>query len=88
MENKMNNLLSYIESGCDDIASSKEWVKIQEIQVLEAKDTKRLIDDYISKIMSFKLVERLENLKKEQKELEKKGKIEESIKLALEYKEL
>ena len=88
MENKVNNLLSYVESGCDDIASSKEWVKIQEIQVLEAKDTKRLIDDYIGKIMSFKLVERLENLKKEQKELEKNGMIEESIKLVLEYKEL
>ena len=88
MENKVNNLLSYVESGCDDIASSKEWVKIQEIQVLEAKDTKRLIRDYISKIKSFKIHERLKMLKKEQKEFEEKGMIEESIKLVLEYKEL
>lgn len=87
-ENMVNNLLSYIEIGCDDIDSSKEWVKIQEIQVLEAEDTKRLIDDYISKIKSFKILARLKILKKEQKEFEEKGMIEESIKLALEHKKL
>jgi len=83
-----NNLFSYVESGCDDIDSSKEWVKIQEIQVLEAKDKKRLIEDYIRKIMSYKILERLEILKKEQKELEQKGMVEESIKLAIEHKNL
>ena len=87
-EKKADNLLSYIESRCDDVNSSKEWVKIQEIQVLEAKDTNRLINDYISKIMSYKILARLEVLKKEQKELEQKGMIEESIKLALELKNL
>ena len=87
-EKMVNNILSYIELGCDDINSSKEWVKIQEIQVLEAKDTKRLIRDYISKIKSFKIHERLKMLKKEQKEFEEKGMIEESIKLALEHKNL
>ena len=83
-----NNLFSYVESGCDDVDSSKEWVKVQEIQVLEAKDKKRLIEDYIRKIRSYKILERLEIIKKEQKELEQKGMVEESIKLAIEHKNL
>lgn len=87
-EKEVNNLFSYIESGCDDISSSTEWVKIQEIQVLEANDTKQLINDYISKIISYKLTVKLEALKKEQKELEEKGMIEESIKLAFELKNI
>ena len=85
---EVNNLFSYIESGCDDISSSTEWVKIQEIQVLEANDTKQLINDYISKIISYKLTVKLEALKKEQRELEEKGMIEESIKLAFELKNI
>ncbi|MGG7176508.1 DNA primase [Clostridium paraputrificum] len=83
-EEESTNLSSYVESGCDDVESSKEWVKIKEINVLEASDGQRLIGDYIKKIKSFKLNEKLESLKKEQRELEQKGMIEESIKLAIE----
>lgn len=84
----VNNISSYIESNCDDIESSKEWVKIQEQEVLEADDINRLIQDYSIKIKSFKLSEKLKCLKKEQKELEEKGMIEESIKLALELSKI
>jgi DNA primase len=88
IEENSNNLLTYVESGCDDIESSKGWVKIIELTVLEAEDAQKSIRDYINKIKSFKLQERLENLKKEQKVLENRGMIEESIKLAIELKEL
>lgn len=87
-EEKIENLLSYVENSCDDIESSKEWVKIKEIEVLEAENTKKLIEDYINKIKSFKLQDKIESLKKEQKKLEQKGMIEESIKLAIKLKEL
>ena len=85
---KVENIISYVESKCTDIESSKEWVKIQELEVLEADDINRLIQDYYTKIKSFKLSERLRYLKKEQKDLEVKGMIEESIKLALELRKV
>lgn len=87
-EKGTSNLLSFIESGCDDVESSKELVKIKELKVLEASDDKKLIRDYINRIKSFKLHSRLECLKKEQKVLEQKGKIEESIKLAIELNKI
>jgi len=87
-EENSKNLLAYVESGCDDIESSKGWVKITQLTVLEAEDAQKSIRDYINKIKSFKLLERLENLKKEQKILENKGMIEESIKLVIELKEI
>jgi DNA primase len=87
-EEKVKNLLSYVENNCDDIESSKEWVKIKEIEVLEAQNTEKLIEDYISKVKSFKLQDKIESLKKEQKRLEQKGMIEESIKLAVKLKGL
>ena len=87
-ENKVDNITLYVESKCNDIESSKEWVKIQELEVLKPEDINKLIDDYIIKIKSFRLSERLVYLKKEQKDLEVKGMIEESIKLALELKKV
>jgi DNA primase len=87
-EENSNNLLAYVESGCDDIESSKGWVNITQLTVLEAEDAQKSIRDYINKIKLFKLQERIENLKKEQKVLENKGMIEENIKLAIEIKEL
>lgn len=83
----ISNIISYVESKCNDIESSKEWVMVQEVQVVvEGDNIDRLIDDYIIIIKSFKLSEKLKYLKKEQKDLEQKGMIEESIKLALELK--
>lgn len=82
------NLDAFVESRCDDIESSKEWVKIKELNVVEAIDGERLILDYINRLRNFKLHAKLESLKKEQKELEQKGMIEESIKLAIELSKL
>lgn len=88
MEESVQNLKSYVESGCDDVESSKEWVKIKEFNVLEANNGQKLIKDYINIIKSFRLNSKIESLKKEQKKLEQKGMIEESIKLAIELKNL
>ena len=87
-EEGAENLLAYVESGCDDVESSKEFVKIKELRVLEASDERKLIRDYINRIKTFKLTSKIECLKKEQKDLEQKGKIEESIKLAIELNKL
>ena len=87
-EEGAENILAYVESGCDDVESSKEFVKIKELRVLEASDERKLIRDYINRIKTFKLTSKIECLKKEQKDLEQKGKIEESIKLAIELNKL
>lgn len=87
-EQNVSNLLSYVESRCDDVSSSKEWVIIQETEVMQADDINKLINDYIVKIKSFRLIERQKDLKKEQKELESKGMIEESIRLALDLQKV
>lgn len=83
-----SNIINYVENRCDDLESSKEWVKIKETKVLEANNVKDILQDYVSIIKSYKLSEKLKYLKKEQKQLEEKGRIEESIKLALELKDV
>ena len=83
-----SNIINYVENRCDDIESSKEWVKIKETKVLESENIKDILKDYVSIIKSYKLSEKFKYLKKEQKQLEEKGKIEESIKLALELKDV
>ncbi len=83
-DNNIENLDSYVEAGCDDVESSKDLIKIKELNLLEIKDVRRIISDYIRKIKLFTLSEKLESLKKEQKRLEQKGMINESIKIAIE----
>ena len=78
----------HVEAGCDDVDSSKEWVKIKEFQVLKAEDKHRLILDYIKQIKNFKLTKQLDILRKKLKELENNGLIEESIKVALELNKI
>ncbi len=87
-EQNASNIVSYVGSRCDDVSSSKEWVIIQETEVMQAEDINKLINDYIVKIKSFRLIERQRDLKKEQKELEAKGMIEESIRLALDLQKV
>jgi len=88
-EEKTKNIISYVESGCDDIESSKEWVKIKELKVFLQEDNfEKIISDLINTVRSFRLQKRFEKLKKELKVLEQKGMIEESIKLAIELKEV
>ena len=87
-DNNANNIKAYIEAGCDDIESSKELTKINELNLLEVNDIERLAKECIKKVKLFKLNEKLEGLKKEQKELEQKGKIQESIEIAIELTKL
>ncbi|MBW6408494.1 DNA primase [Clostridium weizhouense] len=81
--NGSNNLESYIESRCDDIETSKEWIAIKEHKILDLSDKERLINDYLNEVRCFKLKLEIDNLKNEQRKLEDKGMIEESIKLAI-----
>lgn len=73
----------YIEIKCDDIESSKEWIKIQEI-ILECEDEnyKKLIIDYIKEIKKFKLEETKKIVMNKIKKYEAEGNLEESLKLA------
>lgn len=52
------NTNSYIESRCDDIESSKEWVQILELNIVyEENEIEGLIKDYIRRIKKYKLEE-------------------------------
>ena len=82
-ENK-DNVVSFIESQLNNTESIKEFIKIKDINLFYVEDTKRLIEDYINEITNYKLKQRIEELKKQQKILENQGKIEESISLAIE----
>ncbi|MGL4850031.1 MAG: DNA primase [Clostridium sp.] len=76
------NIELFIECGCTDAKLSGEWVKIKELQIIEAKDRKKLILDNIKRIKLFKLEEEYEKLLLDIKEYEKNGKSEESFRLA------
>jgi DNA primase len=82
------NIISYVESRCDDIESSKEWTNIKEHEMLAFADKDRLIMDYIKEIKSFKLKLQIEDLRKKQNRFEKEGEIEESIRIAIELTKL
>jgi len=82
------NIISYVESRCDDIESSKEFTKIKEHEILAFADRERLINDYIREVKSFKLKLQIEDLKKKQNRFEKEGEIEESIRIAMELTKL
>ena len=82
------NIISYVESRCDDVESSKELIKIKEHEILAVTDKDRLIRDYIKQIKCFKLKLQIEDLKKMQNRFEQNGEIEESIKIAMEYAKL
>lgn len=87
-EEDTNNIESYVESRCDDIESSKELIEIKEHKILDFSDKNRLIHDYLMEVRSHKLKLQIEDLKKKQNRFEKEGKIEESIKIAIELTKL
>lgn len=80
----INNIDSFIESKLNNTKSIGELVKIRDENIFFADDVKVQIKDFINEIHSYKLKQRIDQLRKEQKELENQGKIEESIKLAIE----
>ena len=79
-----NNIISYIESRCDDVESSKELIKVREQNILDLSNKEKLISDYLKQLESYKIKKKIEDLKKKQKQLEKEGKFEESIQIARE----
>lgn len=82
------NIVSYVENRCDDVESSKELTKIKDHEILDFTDKYRLINDYLNEVKSFKLKLQIEELKKKQNRFEKEGKIEESIKIAMDLTKL
>lgn len=82
--NNTNNIISYVESKLNDINNIQEFVKIKEHHTFFAEDIEMQINDFINGIANYKLKQKIEDLRKEQKTLESQGKIEESIKLAIE----
>ena len=80
----INNIESFIESRLSDVKTIGELVKIKEENIFFADNIKVQINDLINEIISYKLKQRIDQLRKEQKQLENEGKIEESIKLAIE----
>lgn len=82
--NDINNIMSFVESKLENIDAIQELVKIKEQHTFFAEDIEKQINDFINGIANYKLKQRIEELRKEQKSLESQGKIEESIKLAME----
>ncbi|MDY3829164.1 MAG: DNA primase [Clostridium sp.] len=80
-DEKVSDFITHIESRCDDVDSSSALVEINELNIVEADNINILIFDCIKKIRMSKLELSIEELKKEQKELERKGMVEESIQL-------
>ncbi|MEG1287020.1 MAG: DNA primase [Clostridium sp.] len=79
---KLNNIATFIESKCRDVKTIKEVLKIKDYDVVEAIDSKKLIADFVKELHNYKLTQRLEQLKREQKILVSNGDIDESIKIA------
>lgn len=83
-----SNIISYLESRCDDVESSKELINIKEQEILEFTDKDRVIKDYMQEVQSYKLKKKIEDLKKKQSILEKEGKFQETIEIAMELTRL
>lgn len=84
----INNIITFLESKCTNLKTIDEITKIKEQHVLIGKDNKRLIQDFIKQLDNYKLNQQLDELIKQQKLLEVQGKIEESIKIAIELKKV
>lgn len=83
-----SNIISYLESRCDDVESSKELINIKEQVILEFTDKDWVIKDYMQEVQSYKLKKKIEDLKKKQSILEKEGKFQETIEIAMELTRL
>ena len=62
----------------------EELVKIKEQSVLVGNNNEKLVQDLIKQLKVYKLNKKLKELKSKQRALEAKGKIEESIQIAIE----
>ena len=84
----INNIISYLESKLDSAETIAELVKIKECKIFLDGDVNKQIDDFINEIKTQNLKIEIENLKRQQKVLEGKGEVEESIKLAIKLSQL
>lgn len=81
IENDIDNIEKHIEAKCDDVESSKEWIKVCQIELLDDENYKELINDYIREVEKFKLEESKKEIMNKIKDYEAKGYFEESLKL-------
>ncbi|MCY6354869.1 DNA primase [Clostridium sp. ZS2-4] len=81
IENDIENIETHIEAKCDDVESSKEWIKICQIELLDEENHKELINNYIREVEKFKLEESKKEIMNKIKDYEAKGYFEESLKL-------
>jgi DNA primase len=82
-------LIKFIETNCDDVESSKEWVIICETQLIyDETDWQRLADDFIREIRKFKLEESKKEIMNKIKLYENEGRFEECIKFSQQLQEI
>ena len=82
VESQVESSVSHIETKCDDIESSKEWVIISDLDLMYQKsEYKKLVKDYVKEIKKFKLEESKKQVMNKIKQYEAKGSLEESMKL-------
>lgn len=87
--NEIADVSRYVEDRCDDVESSKEWVEISNLELIEDDyENKELIIDYISEIKRYQLENSKKQIIQKIRECEAKGMIEESLKLAQELMEI
>lgn len=84
IEEDIKNLNAHIEAKCDDVESSKEWINIQQTEVLYSDNDKELIEDYIKEIKKSKLEESKKEIMKRIKKYEEQGLFDESLRLVKE----
>ncbi|CAB1240666.1 DNA primase [Clostridiaceae bacterium BL-3] len=83
MEYDVKKRKTQIEARCNDIDTSKEWVKIMDTEVLyDNYDYKSLVDNFVNKIKKHRLEESEDHIISKIKEYESVGRLKESLELA------
>jgi DNA primase len=78
-----SNMEKYIENNCNDLESSKEWINILTLDLIQGEyEIITLLNDYIKEIKKYKLEESKKDIMTRIKECEAKGLLEETIQLA------
>lgn len=76
-----SNLMERVEARCDDIESSKEWINIQQVDVIDSDNYEEIINDYVREIKKSSLEESKKRIMRKIKEYEEQGLFEESLSL-------
>ncbi|MCM0648813.1 DNA primase [Clostridium swellfunianum] len=82
IDSDVNQRKKHIELKCDDVDSSKEWLDIIELDLLnENGDYIKFIEDCIKEIKKFKLEETKKDILRRIKQHESRGEMQDSLKL-------